>query len=160
MRVEIRDLLAVGRPARRQVEASASSSSRIFRGSPRPSESRTCSSYSPLSSEKYAIHLPSGDQAGSRSITPVVVGQVARVALFGRHGEDLAARLEQRAGAGRRDVRVGQPPRDVDELRPQLGDVAGERDLHRRQRAGLEVVELDLPELLDDDARRGRRRPT
>src|SRR5215468_2304794 len=32
-----------------------------------------CNAYSPDSSEKYAIHLPSGDQDGLRSITPVVL---------------------------------------------------------------------------------------
>src|SRR5439155_24644562 len=32
-----------------------------------PSLPTTCSSYSPLASERNAIHLPSGDHAGSRS---------------------------------------------------------------------------------------------
>src|SRR5262245_62111490 len=32
-----------------------------------------CNAYSPDSSEKYAIHLPSGDHDGSRSATPVVL---------------------------------------------------------------------------------------
>src|SRR5438045_2044368 len=41
-------------------------------GSPVPSAGRTHSSYSPVWSEKYAIHLPSGDQEGSRSATPLL----------------------------------------------------------------------------------------
>ena len=41
--------------------------------SPRPFCGRRCKAYSPDSSEKYAMVLPSGDQAGSRSITAVVL---------------------------------------------------------------------------------------
>ena len=32
-----------------------------------------CRAYSPVSSEKYAMRLPSGDQAGDRSAAPVVL---------------------------------------------------------------------------------------
>src|SRR5438128_5239689 len=38
-----------------------------WRSGVRPSLPTTCSSYSPLASERNAIHLPSGDHAGSRS---------------------------------------------------------------------------------------------
>src|SRR3989442_561148 len=41
----------------------------MCRTSPKPFCWRSCNSYSPGLSEKYAIHLPSGDHAGSRSAT-------------------------------------------------------------------------------------------
>src|SRR5262245_28832844 len=40
------------------------------RTSPDPSCATTLSAYAPEASEKYAIDVPSGDQAGSRSATP------------------------------------------------------------------------------------------
>src|SRR5712692_1620449 len=43
-----------------------------MRGCPAPDCGSTCNRYSPDSSEKYAMYLPSGDHAGSRSATPDV----------------------------------------------------------------------------------------
>ena len=45
----------------------------ILRGALLPSCGAMCSAYSPDSSEKYATLVPSGDQAGLRSITPGVL---------------------------------------------------------------------------------------
>src|SRR5262249_62356505 len=47
-----------------------------WRSGVRPSDPMTCSSYSPLASERNAIHLPSGDQAGLRSRAPGVAVRV------------------------------------------------------------------------------------
>ena len=54
----------------------------------------TCSSYSPLASEKYAIDWPSGDQAGERSCTPGVFVRLRGSPFLAGTGEDLAAVLE------------------------------------------------------------------
>src|SRR6185295_8773678 len=52
------------------------------RASPLPSAGRTYSSYSPLASEKYAIHFPSGLQEGSRSAAALVRVRLRGVPLF------------------------------------------------------------------------------
>src|ERR1700733_6183255 len=45
-----------------------------------------CSSYSPDSSEKYAMDFPSGDHAGSRSATPGVLVMLRMSPLSARAG--------------------------------------------------------------------------
>src|SRR5690606_24531552 len=87
------------------------------RGSPLPSDGRMHSSYSPDSSQKYAIHLPSGDHDGSRSATPSV-----RVRLRG---------LPFSAGSVHTSPRASATTRlPVDEIRMvvRLSDTSTSRD--------------------------------
>ena len=70
------------------------------------------------------MRLPSGDQA-DRGRPRRAVGQVANVAFFRGHGEDLAVRLEDRARAGGRDVGVQDTLGfQLFEVRPDFGQIA------------------------------------
>ena len=85
--------------------------------------------------------------------------QVPDVALLGRDGQDLAAGLEHGPGAVRRDGGRGDARADLDVVRPDLGQVALERDRDGLGRARGRVEQAEGAELLDDDpagAGRGR----
>ncbi len=79
-------------------------------------------------------------------------GQVADVAFFGRHGQDLAAGLEDGPGAVRRQAGRRDAAADFDVVRPDLGQVALQRDGNGRGPARGRVEEVQGAELLDDDA--------
>ena len=57
-------------PANTAASGRSRASARSSSPRPRRSAARICSAYSPDSSERYAMLLPSGDHCGSRSITP------------------------------------------------------------------------------------------
>ena len=130
VRIDVGDLLAVGRPPGRRVEGWLV----IEPDLPRRLHAQRVADVqlvfaallgevgNPLSvrrPRRIALHYPRR------------CGEVSRVALLGRHGEDVAASLEQGSRPGRRDVRVGEPASDVDETRAQLRHVARQLDGHR-----------------------------
>ena len=141
----------VGRPVRRVVERRRLPSWN-FLTSPWPLWSRRCSSYSPLASEKYAIDLPSGDQAGSRSAAP---GELVRL----RTSPFLAGtvRISPRASKTARTP-VGDRPAFCSCL-PTLTNCGRSRrqvgvdaNVHALARFGLQIEQVDGAELLVDDA--------
>ena len=71
-------------------------------------------------------------------------GQVARVSFFRRHGDDLAAEVEHRACARRRQRRVPHVLRAADEARPGLLEIGGDADgqLLTGLRRGIQQVEI------------------
>ena len=153
MGIEIRDLLAIRGPPRHEVETGLVLEPNRPRG---------------FNTHRVAhVHLvfaaPVGEVRDPLSIgRPGRVAfhhagglrQIPRVTLLRRDGHDLPTCFKQRTGTGWRDVRVGEPGADVDVPRPQLRHVPGECDGDRRQRARLDVVQLELTELLDHDAAR------
>ena len=80
---------------------------------------------------------PAVGRPGGRAVVHAGrLGQIVRVALLGRHGDDLAAVLEHGPGAGRRNVGVADVlGRAFDVSRPGLGQVAGHADLQPRARS-------------------------
>ena len=119
---------------------------------PRPFWSRIQSSYSPDSSEKYAIDLPSGDHAGSRSATAGLF-----VRLRPRQGPDRGH--HPRASAGRRHAKILDTLGiDLGEVRTDRGEIALYADVDVMRLVTLQVVKLDGTELLDHNRVRSGRR--
>ena len=102
--VGVEQLLRIGRPGRRVVVRRLLERDLARRRRGRPAL-RCTSLYSPDLSLKYETNLPSGDHAGSRSADPLELREVAHVALLRRNREDLAARFDDHALAGRRERR-------------------------------------------------------
>jgi len=86
--VVIRNLLAVRRPTRGCKSTMADSQIDFFT-SPRPLWSTRCNAYSPDSSEKNAIHFPSGDRTDR---VPLLLSSVSdsECFLFRRHAQDFS----------------------------------------------------------------------
>ena len=100
---------------------------------------------------KYAIVLPSGRPGRGPLVNAGRVGQVPRVALLGRDGDDLAAELDDGPRPARRDADVADVLRPLGEPRPGLHEVGGDADPEplRLGRVGFEGVQV--PGLLEDD---------
>src|SRR5260370_31116903 len=86
------------------------------------------------------------------------VGEVAYVALLGRHGQDLSTRLEHGAGSSGRQTSMLNPCRDLDKMGPDFGEIAGHVNLYGVRLTALDIVDMDGAELLIDDGARSRRR--
>jgi len=78
-------------------------------------------------------------------------GQVARVALLGRDGDDLAPELEDGPGPGRRDGGIADPLRTLGEPLPKFRQVGGDADPELRLAALLEVIKMERAGLFEDD---------
>ncbi len=86
------------------------------------------------------------------------VGEVSHLALLARDGEELAARREDRARAGRRDVGRVDVVLDVLEVGHRLRRVAVDADRHALVAPRRDVVAVDVAaRLVDDGARPGAR---
>ena len=84
-------------------------------------------------------------------------GEVARIALLGRHREDVTARLDEDACSGRREVdALHGRGCDLRQSRPQRRQVAADRDVEYALRAGGEVEQVERAELLIDERARTR----
>jgi hypothetical protein len=111
----------------------------------------TYSSYSPEASEKYAIDLPSGLQAGVRSAAPLV-----RVRLRGEPFLAGAVQTSPRASTTAR-LPVGEMAHEVmyfaasTGLRTQARARAGDRDDDGARFRGREVEQDELRAVLEDD---------
>ncbi len=85
-------------------------------------------------------------------------GQVARVALLGRHGDDLAPELEHRPGPARREVGVADVLDALHEPGARLPEVGGHGNREALRRAGGGIEQVQPAGLLVDDlAAPGRR---
>ncbi len=80
------------------------------------------------------------------------VGQVADVTLLAWHGNDLAAKIEHGARAGRRQRRVTDPARTLHEPRPQLAQVGGHANRQLLAGPRLRVEHVQHARLFVDDA--------
>src|SRR5260370_32670250 len=85
------------------------------------------------------------------------IGQISRVALFSRHGDDLAARGKYGASTVRRERRCGKAPPDVDEPGAQFRKIALHANCNGFGLAGLQLVEGNPAELLIHDRIRPER---
>ena len=85
------------------------------------------------------------------------LGQVARVALFGRNGDDLAPRFEDCPRTVGRYVGIGEPLGDVDVVRPHLRQIAGQGDRDLLGPPALQVIQMQRAELFIHDGARSRR---
>ncbi len=85
------------------------------------------------------------------------LGEVARISLLGRHGDDLAAVLEHGALAGGRDVGRADGLGVADATGTRLGQVGGHADLEPGRMARvLRVEEVKVSRLLVDHLARAR----
>ena len=87
------------------------------------------------------------------------VGQIARVAFFGRHADDLAARFKDGACARRRNRCVRHAIADFLKVRAHRQQVAVDANADRAGFAVLQVVKVNRAELLVSNRARPRRRP-
>src|SRR4029450_5701219 len=77
--------------------------------------------------------------------------QIARIALFGGHRDDLAAELEGRADPGRRKRRPTDPPRAAGVPRPGFWEIGGDADLEARRARRRRIEQVQVAGLLEDD---------
>ena len=80
------------------------------------------------------------------------VRDVARVALFDRHGDELAAVLEHGARPGGGELRVADPVRALGPARAQRAEIGGGADLQARGRSPGQRQAVQIAGLLIDDA--------
>ncbi len=147
--VDVRDLLAVGRPDRRPVEAG-----------PRDLEDARLA-FAVLGGDVQRVlaggvgevgDLPAVRRPrGAALVRPGGARQIARVPFLARHGDDLAAELEHRPRAGRRERGVADVARAFDESRPRFAQVRGNADRQRPRRRGAGVEHVQPARLLVDD---------
>src|SRR5215469_12779189 len=111
-----------------------------------------CRAYSPDSSERYAIDFPSGDHAGSRSTTSVVLVKL-RMSPFSAGAVKISPpHAEHRAGACRRDLRGANSLRlDFQEVRADFCEVGYRPNVQRAVVSGLQVQQMQRSELLVDN---------
>ncbi len=79
------------------------------------------------------------------------VRDVARGALVGRHGEDLAARGDRNARGRRGERRAGHLVADIAPFGPPRGQIGGERDRQGRSGATRHVERMEHAACLIDD---------
>ncbi len=81
------------------------------------------------------------------------VREVARRAVLGRHGEDVAARAEEGAAAVGRDLEVRDAVADVHRRRAPAVEVLGDRDRHLLGLLAGQVESVDVAAVLEHDGR-------
>ena len=80
------------------------------------------------------------------------VGQIADVALLGRHGQNLPPHAEHRASACRRNVRGADSPRlDFQEVRADFCEIGYRLDIQCAVVSGVQVQQMQRSELLVDN---------
>ena len=82
------------------------------------------------------------------------VRQIADVALIGGHRENFAVRLKYRANAGGGNAGIANFPRHILKTRPHFGEVGRHFDRHLVFLLRRRVVNMDLAELLVNNAAR------
>ena len=145
--VDERDLLRVGRPPRPAIEARLGHRDLddVADAGLRRDVQRVLARFVGEVRNRSSVGRP-----GGRALHHLRrVGDVSRIALFGGHRDDLAARLEQRARRVGRQMRAGQTRAHVHHPRAHLRQIA--RDLHRHllHLTRLQIEQRESAELLD-----------
>jgi len=78
-------------------------------------------------------------------------GQIAGLAVLGRHGEDVASRAEESPFAVASDVIIRDIARDLHQPSPPAGQVLADRDIHLSACFRVEIETIDVPAVLEDD---------
>ena len=154
--VRIRDLLAIGRPQRTVEERRLAQGDRAgrFETFLIADEELILAGFVGEPRDRLAVGRP-----GRVAILDArTIGDVARVAVFGGYGQNVAVRFEHRALPRRREVDVFDLGADLLPVRTHLRQVARNRDADLARLARLQIVDVQRVELGVNDRTRPRRR--
>jgi hypothetical protein len=147
--VGVEELRAIGRPGRRVVERRLGEGDRARR---RDAVLRRDHELVGTAGIGEVGHRPAVRRPGRRTFgAPVGAREVAPVALLGRDGEDLAARLDGGTLSGGREGDVADAVADLLPLWHEPREVAADRDGEALVLAGARVERVQVAALLEDD---------